>query len=46
MIFCVPHRRYGVPEISATVVIGAWTLSLGVKMLFEPRKAIEAHADA
>jgi len=36
MIVCVPHKRYAVPEILAAVIIGAWTLSFGVKMLFEP----------
>ena len=45
MIVFVPHKRYAVPEILAAVIIGAWTLSFGVKMLFEPRKAMEAHAD-
>ena len=37
MILLVPHQRYAVPEILAAVVIGAWTLSCGVKLLFEPK---------
>jgi hypothetical membrane protein len=36
MIIVVPHKRWAVPEILAAVVIGAWTLSFGVKMLLEP----------
>ncbi len=35
MIIVVPHKRWAVPEILAAVVIGAWTLSFGVKMMFE-----------
>lgn len=46
MIVFVPHRRYAVPEILAAVVIGAWTLSFGVKMLFEARQATEDRAAA
>jgi len=34
------------PEILAAVVIGAWTLSFGVKMLFESRQAMEDRAEA
>jgi hypothetical membrane protein len=34
MIAFVPHKRYAVPEILAAVIIGAWTLSFGVQMLF------------
>jgi hypothetical membrane protein len=36
LIFFVPHKHYAVPEILAAVIIGAWTLSFGVKMLIEP----------
>jgi len=46
MIVFVPHRRYAVPEILAAVVIGAWTLSFGVKMLFESRQVVEDRAEA
>jgi hypothetical protein len=45
MIVCAPHRRYAVPEILAAVVIGAWTPSFGVKMLFEAKPAREDHAE-
>jgi hypothetical membrane protein len=46
MIFLVPHKRYVVPEILAAVVISAWTLSFGVKMLFESRQAAGDRAEA
>ena len=36
LIALVPHRGLAVPEILASVVLGAWTLSLGLKMLIEP----------
>jgi hypothetical membrane protein len=35
MILFVPHQGWAVPEILAAVVMGAWTLSFGVKMLVE-----------
>jgi hypothetical membrane protein len=36
MIAAVPHKRIAVPEILAAVIIGAWTFSIGLKMLIEP----------
>jgi hypothetical membrane protein len=39
MIFFVPHQGWAVPEILAATVMGAWTLSFGVKMLSEPEKS-------
>jgi len=41
MIMVVPHQGWAVPEILAAVVIGAWTLSFGVKMLIESEKRHE-----
>ena len=46
MIFLEPHKRYAVPEILAAVVISAWTLSFGMKMLFESWPATEDRAEA
>lgn len=36
LIALVPRRGLAVPEILASVVLGAWTLSMGTKMLIEP----------
>jgi hypothetical membrane protein len=36
MIALVPHKGFAVPEILASVVLGAWTLSMGMKLLIEP----------
>ncbi len=36
MIALVPRQGLAVPEILASVVLGAWTLSMGMKMLIEP----------
>jgi hypothetical membrane protein len=36
LIALVPHKGYAVPEILESVVLGAWTLSMGMKMLIEP----------
>ncbi len=36
LIALVPRRGLAVPEILASVVLGAWTLSMGMKMLIEP----------
>jgi hypothetical membrane protein len=41
MILLVPHKRWAVPEILAAVLIGAWTLSFGVKLLIEPESRHE-----
>lgn len=41
MIALVPHKRLAVPEILASAVLGAWTLSLGMKMLIEPERNYE-----
>ena len=30
----VPHKKLAVPEILAATIIGAWTLSMGVQLLF------------
>jgi hypothetical membrane protein len=30
----VPHQKLAVPEILAATIIGAWTLSMGVELLF------------
>ena len=38
MIFAVPHDGWAVPEILAALIIGAWTLSFGVKLLFAVTK--------
>ncbi len=46
MILFVPHDHYAVPEILAAVTIGAWTLTCGVKILFEPKTALEANTDS
>ncbi len=40
MILFVPHDHYAVPEILAALTIGAWTLTCGVKMLFEPKTTL------
>lgn len=41
MIAAVPHKRIAVPEILAAVIIGAWTFSIGLKMLIEPERLHE-----
>lgn len=41
MIVAVPHKRVAVPEILATVILGAWTFSIGLKMLIEPESLHE-----
>jgi len=41
-----PNPFNAVPEILAAVVIGAWTLSFGAKLLFESRQAMEDRAEA
>jgi len=35
-ITLVPHKRIAVPEILAAMIMGAWTFSMSVKLLFGP----------
>ena len=34
-IALVPHKRIAVPEILAATIMGAWTFSVGIRLLFE-----------